>query len=199
MDRRRLKFEQDLESEGFGVIESIDSFDFGHVIIQVNLKIYKSASLGIKDTGVDAWERSVGGISLSFQSTALNGSSLVQVHALFNNIQLNQSAVTEFGILKAIQFDPVQAVNVSKVSEPVLKWGRVVISGSGSTNSTTIVVSADDNIRNLQVVDGVLKTRHEVEISVDDHICDVTQDKDRSSILSHDDIARNTGIGTSCL
>jgi hypothetical protein len=123
----------------------------------------------------------------------------MQVHALFNNIQLDQSAVTGFGILDVIQFGPVQAVNVSDVSEPVFKWGGVVIGGSGSTNSTTIVVSANDNIRNFQVVDGVLKTSHEVEISVDDHVGDVTQDKNGSSILSHDDIARNTGIGTSCL
>jgi hypothetical protein len=42
-----------------------------------------------------------------------------------------------------------------------------------------------------------LEGRQKVGIGVDNHVGNVTMDEDVSGFLSHDDIRRDTGIGTS--
>jgi hypothetical protein len=65
------------------------------------------------------------------------------------------------------------------------------------TDSSTIVVTANNYVRHLEHANGILKARHEIEIGIHDHVGHVAKDKDTARIFSHDFVGWDSGVGAS--
>jgi hypothetical protein len=63
-------------------------------------------------------------------------------------------------------------------------------------NSSTAIVSANDDVLDLQRLDGELQDRHTVEIRWIDQVCNVPVNKDLARLQAGDDVGRHPAIGT---
>jgi hypothetical protein len=133
-------------------------------------------------------------LSISVLSSRLNSSSLHNIHGLVNDVQVDQTAVADIRVFNSIQLSSVRSIDIADVSEPQFKRSDEIVPNLSSTDTTTFVVTADNHMLDLQVIYTVLKSRHEVAVSVDNHVGNISGDEEVSGIFSHDDIGRDTGI-----
>jgi hypothetical protein len=66
---------------------------------------------------------------------------------------------------------------------------------SGKWNRSFLLT--DDDVLDLQVINTVLESRKKVGVGVDNHVGNVTVNENGSSILSHNHVGVDTGIGAS--
>jgi hypothetical protein len=88
----------------------------------------------------------------------------------------------------------VEYLHITNVAQPILERRHVVLLDHGSTNATAFIVTTDDNVRDFENIDGELQSSHEVNVGRNNQVGNVTNDKDGSSILSHDLVCRDTSI-----
>ena len=91
----------------------------------------------------------------------------------------------------------MDAVCVSDVSQPVLKGSLVIILSKGGFHTSAIVVSAHDDVLHLQIVHTILDHRHNVGVSVDNHVGNVSVDEERAWWLTNDLVGWHTGVTAS--
>ena len=119
-----------------------------------------------------------------------------KVH-LLDNVELNGSSLTGCDVFDAVKLILVKAVCVSNVSQPVLKGSLVIDLCKGGFHTSAIVVSAHDDVLHLQIVNGILNHRHDVEVGVDNHVGNVSVDKESAWWLTNDLVGWHTGVTAS--
>lgn len=70
----------------------------------------------------------------------------------------------------------MQTVDVADVSQPGVQKAEV-LGSHGRLDTSAAVVTADDDVLDAEVLDGVVDDAHSVEISVADEVGDVAVDK----------------------
>ena len=83
----------------------------------------------------------------------LNHSSLDDIAALLEDIELDQAAVLCFGIGVGVELFFVKAVDVADASEPGVQEAHVGV-GEGGLDATAYVVAADYDVLYVEVGDG---------------------------------------------
>jgi hypothetical protein len=86
-------------------------------------------------------------------------------------------------------------LHIPNVAQPVLEWRHVVLPNHGSSHATAVVVTTHDNVRYFENIDGILQSSHQVHVRRNNHVGNVTNDKDGSGGLSHDLVGRDTSVG----
>jgi hypothetical protein len=87
-------------------------------------------------------------------------------------------------------------LHVTNVTQPILERRRPVFPFHRSPNATAVIVTTDDNVRDFENIDGELQRSHQVKVGRNDQVGNVTNNKDGSTLLSHDLVCRDTSIGT---
>lgn len=92
-------------------------------------------------------------------------------------VNLDQSTALFFIVLDGIEAFAVLLLDLLDVAEPVVDQAvGLVAQGSGDTAAA--VVAADDDVLDLEDVDGVLQDREAIEIGGDDDVGDVAVGED---------------------
>ena len=86
-------------------------------------------------------------------------------------------------------------LHIANVAQPVLERRHVILPNHGSPNAAAVIVATDDNVRDFENIDGELQSSHDINVGRNDHVGNVTSDKDGSGGLSHDLVCRGTSIG----
>lgn len=90
----------------------------------------------------------------------------------------------------------MKTVYVPNIAQPRVQDSQVC-RGERGFDTTTSVVTTDDDVFDVQVADSVVDDCHYVEIVVADEVGDVAMHEDFASIKTHDFVGWNTGIGAS--
>jgi hypothetical protein len=85
-------------------------------------------------------------------------------------------------------------LHIPNVAQPVLERRHVILSYHGSSHAATVIVTTHDNVRDFEHIDGILQSRHQVHVCRNNHVGNVTNNKDGSGSLSHDLVGRDTSI-----
>ena len=137
----------------------------GNVASVVDGNFVENARGRIKDETVDARRRHgfllvAEGLPASF----LDHFRLVEIEALLDDIQFNQTSVLGLLVGNGVQLFLVEAVNVANVLQPGVQHLTVILLFDRRANASTVVVSRDKNVLDLQVFDGVGEDRQYIEI-----------------------------------
>lgn len=87
-------------------------------------------------------------------------------------VDLDQGAALLLGILNRIEPFAVLLLDLLYVTEPVVNQAVGVVTQSGS-NTAAAIVATDDDVLDLEDIDGVLKDREAVQIGAHDDVGDV--------------------------
>jgi hypothetical protein len=149
----------------------------------------KAAVLGVKHKSMNTGSGEFLSLLVRFDATTLHDTGLVHVDALFNHIELDETTVALVSIADRVQFLLVETVpksttavveqgeaksrvthckhsasksnlHITNVAQPVLQGSHVVVIVLSSLNTSTLVVTTDNDVRDLQVGNGVLQCRH---------------------------------------
>lgn len=102
----------------------------------------------------------------------LDGGGFDNVAALLDDVELDKAVVAGALVLDGVQLFLVQAVDVPDVPKPGVEEAEV-LGGHGGLDAAAAVVAADDNVLDLEVLDGVVEHRGDVEVDVAHQIGDV--------------------------
>eukprot|EP00968_Pinguiococcus_pyrenoidosus_P008802 scaffold651_cov252-Pinguiococcus_pyrenoidosus.AAC.8 len=77
---------------------------------------------------------------------------------------------------------------------PVLEGRTVVRVGGSSPDTAALVVAADNDVRDLEVLHAVLKTSKEIAVGVHDLVAHIAVHEDGAVFLAHNLIRRHAGV-----
>ena len=86
--------------------------------------------------------------------------------------------------------------DVIHMTEPVVSKSHTV-AAQGSLDAAATIVTADDDVFDLQDIDSELHHRKTVEVGVHDHIGHIAMNKDLSGSKSDQFLSRHTAVRTS--
>lgn len=151
---------------GRKVVDLLDILQGGS---EVELEVLQQTILEPEDPPMDDGEAVVG-------VRGLNRSRLHDVPALLDDVQLDQAVVARLVIGDGIKLGLVQAVDIADVPQPGVQDAQV-LGGHGSLDTAASVVAADDDVLDLQMVDGIVDDTRGVEVDIADQVGDVAVDK----------------------
>jgi hypothetical protein len=106
----------------------------------------------------------------------LNSSSLDDVSAGLDDVQLNESIVPHISIRNLVELFLMQAIDITNVSKPGIQKSQV--RGSESClDPSTIVVPTNDNVLHVQMPYRVIDYGHNTEVGIGDEVGDVAMDE----------------------
>jgi hypothetical protein len=178
-------------------VKTVDGGELVLPLAEINFNALEISTCRVENHGVNKGGSVRLTLLVGLSTSLLDDSSLHNIDGLLDNVQVDQTAVTFVGVGNGIKLFCVLGVDITDVSEPHLKRGNEILIGLGGSDSSALVVTTDNDVLNLQISNTVLKGRKKVGVGVDNHVGNVTVDEDVSGFLSHDDIRRDTGIGTS--
>jgi len=150
-------------------------------------------SAGLVHAGVDA--RSAVGLSgLGHLEAVLHNGELVDVHAGLHDVELDELPLALLLVRNGIQDVSVRTVNVADVGDPVLERAGIVLLVESDVDALAGVVSADDDVLDLQVVNSVLEGTHQVHIEGKHDVGHVAADEDFTGLSTDDLVSGNTGV-----
>lgn len=124
----------------------------------------------------------------------LDNTGMADIQCRLDDVQLCQQILLLFASVgEGIELLAVDRVQILDVPQPVIDHSKLLLGQRGSDTSAA-VMSADDNVANLENVDGVLEDRQQVHIGVGDDIGDVAVDENLAGIQVDDLVCRNTRI-----
>lgn len=91
----------------------------------------------------------------------LDGSSLDDVAALLDNVELDKAVVALLLIRNGIKLGFVQTVDIANVSQPGVEQAQI-LGGHGSLDTAAAVVAADNDVLDAEMADGVVDDAHNV-------------------------------------
>jgi hypothetical protein len=113
---------------------------------------------------------------LIFSPALLHGGRLDDIATLLMDIELDKAIVLCIFVLDGVELVLVQAVYIANVSQPRVQQAHVFWRHGGFDAAAT-VVSADDDVFDLEMADRVVDDGHDVEIDVVDEVGDVAMDE----------------------
>ena len=160
-------------------VETVDAGELVFVLGKVNGDSLQFSSRGVKDHAVN--QRCVRFSGLEGGGTCfLEDTSLHDIDNLLFDVEVNQSSVTGVGIFDSIQFLSILGVNISDISQPHFEGSNEIVVGLGGLDSSTFVVTANDDVLASEVTDSILQGREQVGVSVDNHVGNVSVNKNIS-------------------
>lgn len=115
----------------------------------------------------------------------LNGSRLNDVPALLDDVELDQAVIAGVLVLDGVKLLLVQPVDVPDIPEPGVEDAEV-LRAHGGLDTAAAVMAADDNVLDLEVLDGVVEHRGDVEVDVADEVGDVAVHKGLAGLKARD-------------
>ena len=86
------------------------------------------------------------------------------------------------------------AAHVLDVAQPVIDQAELVVAQSGQ-HAAAAVMAADDDVLDLEHIDGELHHREAIEVGVDDDIGDVAMDEHFAGREADDLVGRHPAVG----
>lgn len=126
--------------------------------------------------------------------TLLHRRRLNHVPTLLMHIQFHQSLVLLLLVLDCFELVLVQAVHIADVSQPGVEQAHV-FGRHGGFDTAAAVVSADDNVFDFEVADGVVDDGHDVEVDVVDEVGDVAVDEHLTWFEASDGFGGDARVG----
>lgn len=126
----------------------------------------------------------------------LNICRLDDVAALLLDIELDKAVASSGRIGDGIKLLLMETVNVSDVSQPRVEQTQILGSHGGLYTSAT-VVTADNNVLDTEMTDGIVDDTHGVEVGVADEVGNVAMDKCLAWLKTSDLLSGDARIGTS--
>lgn len=138
---------------------------------------------------------------LILRPALLHSRGLDNISTLLVHIELNKLIV--FLLFSAaigyngVQLLLVQSVDVANVSEPGVQETHVFWC-HGGFDTTAAVVTADDDMLDFKVADGVVYDGHDVQVDVVDEVGDVAVDEHLAWIETGDGFGGDAGVRAAC-
>lgn len=124
----------------------------------------------------------------------LDNTGMADIQRGLNDIQLCQQILLLFASVgEGIELLAVDRVQILDVPQPVVDHSKLFLGQRGS-NTSAAIVSANDDMADLEDVDGVLEDRQQVHVGVGDHVGDVAVDENLAGIQVDDLVCRHTRI-----
>lgn len=127
----------------------------------------------------------------------LHRSRLDNIPCLFHDVQLHQSIVTRSLVFDGTELLVVQTVDVTDVSEPRVEETEI-LGRHGGFDAAAAVVSADDDVLDVEVAHGVVDDGHDVEVGRADEVSDVAVDEHLAGFEAGDGFGGDAGVGAAC-
>jgi hypothetical protein len=135
---------------------------------------------------------------LIFRPTLLYCCCLDNIPALLMHIQLHEPIILLVLVLDQVQLVLVQPIHVANVPEPRVQQAHV-FGRHGGFDTTTAVVTADDNVFYFEVTNGVVHDGHDVEVNVIDEVGDVAVDEHLTRFKAGDGFSGDARVGAACV
>lgn len=158
--------------------ELVDLLDVSQSSGEVELEVLEQAVIEAKDPTVDDGEV-VLGVGL------LDGCGLDNVAALLDDIELDEAIIARGLVGDSVEFLLVKSVDVPDVPEPGVEDAEV-LGCHGGLNATAAVVTADHDMLDLEVLDGVVENRGDVEVDVAHQVGNVAVHKGLAGLEARD-------------
>lgn len=155
-------------------------------LFKIHAQVLEQAVVKVKDPAVHN-RKAPGGVRL------LHGGCLDDVAALLHDIELDKSVVASSLVGNGIELGLVEAVNVTDVAQPGVQQAEV-LGRHGCLDTTTAVVAADNNVLDVQVLDGVVDDGHDVDVNVADEVGNVAVDKSLARLKTGDLFGRDARV-----
>lgn len=126
----------------------------------------------------------------------LEGGGLDHVAALLVDVELDEALVAGLLVGDGVELLLVQAVDVADVAQPGVHEAKV-LGRHGGLDTAAAVVAADNNVLNLEVLDGILDDAHNVEVRVAHQVGNVTVHKGVAGLQARDLLGGDAGVGAS--
>lgn len=166
--------------------EAVNLFHVRQCLLKIDMKILQETVTKVENQAVHD------GVAVLLVAL-LNGGSLDDVSARLNDVQFNESIVSITFIGDLVQLLLVQAIDVANVSQPRIQKAQVRGSESGF-DSSTVVVTANDDMLHVKMSYGVVDYGHDTEVGIGDEIGDVAVDKQFTGLETHDFIGGDAAI-----
>lgn len=114
---------------------------------------------------------------------------------LLNDVELDKT-VALFLLRESLQLLLVLGPDLTDSTEPRVNETKFLVSKS-SVDTSTSVVSTDNDVLNLKDLNGVLEDTEGRKIGSGEHVGDIAVDEDLSRHKVEDGGLRNTGVGAS--
>jgi hypothetical protein len=124
----------------------------------------------------------------------LDGCRLDDVPALLNDVDLDETVVFRVFVGDGVELVLVQTVDVADVSQPRVQQTQVLGSHSG-LDTAAAVVSAHDNVLDLEVADRVVNHGHDVKVDVINQVGDVAVDEHLAGVEARDGFGGDARVG----
>ena len=112
---------------------------------------------------------------------------------LLHDVELAQAINPIFEIRDAIELSSVTGVNILYVPEPVIEKTKLTRTAR-RMNAAAAVVTADDNVLDLQDLDCELNDGEAAHVGVDNEVRNVAMDEHLAWLETQDMIGGNTAI-----
>ena len=120
-------------------------------VFQNSFEIYTQV---FQPAGADIEHPAVDGRIMLVQIAFLDFRHFDDVDALFLNVQFDQTVVAYVFVVNRVQLFAVQPVHIADVAQPRVQ--RAVVAGlHGGFDAAAVVVSADDDVFDFQMIDRV--------------------------------------------
>lgn len=126
----------------------------------------------------------------------LNSSRLDDISALLLDAEFHEAVISRRFILDAVELLLVETVDVADVPEPRVQQAQV-LGCHGSLDTATTVMTAHDDVLDVQMSHGVLDDAHDVEIRVDNQIGDVAVNKGLAGLQTRDQLCGDARVTAS--
>ena len=153
----------------------------------VKLQVLEESVAEAEDPAVDDGELVLG-------EALLDGRRLDDVPALLDDVDLDETIVLCVLVGNGVELSLVQAVDVADVSEPRVQQTQV-LGRHGRLDTAAPVVSADDNVLDLEVADRVVNHGHDIQVDVVDQVGDVAVDEHLTGFEARDGFGGNARVG----
>lgn len=121
---------------------------------------------------------------------------LHDVAALLQDVELDEALVSVILVLDGVQLLFVETVNVTNVSQPGVEEAKI-LGGHGGLDTTAAVVTADDDVLDAKVADGIVDDAHGIEVGVADEVGNVAVDKGLTGLEADNLLGGDARVGAS--
>src|SRR5690606_12537502 len=148
----------------------------------------------LPDTVLDAVDAAMNRQRLPAVPGVLDNGGVADVGDLLDDVEFAHAV--ELGLFARETGDVVAVfvVQVANGAQPAVNQAQLVVTHR-CTHAAATVVAGDQNVFDLEDIDGVLDHRQAVEVGVQHHVGDVTVDEQVAGQHAHDLVGRHAGIG----
>lgn len=166
----------------------IDAADFAEDGVHIEIEVDKAPRTNIKDPAVD------GGKAGSIPA-ALNVVDLDDVDALFADVEFNETVYSLLLIGDGIEFGTMETVDVAQGLKPAIELTHIRRVHC-SCNTATFIVTADDDVFDLQSFNGILHNGVEIVIGGDHKVRNIAMNEHLARLEPHEIFGCYTTIAT---